>query len=181
MTRLAALLARASRSLEGAAMKLSVLLLAILLVLMNVEVVGRYLVGYSTLIADEYGGYIYTWIVLLGAVHLLRSDKYLTMTVLTKQYLRLQTLFGLVSAAVGLAVSVVSLYAAFSLVRNSALFGARSIQPSSTPLVFPQAILPVGYGLLCLAYVEEILRRLLGLPSRRGDDEPETYGAGEVG
>jgi hypothetical protein len=35
--------------------------------------------------------------------------------------------------------------------------------------VWPQLILPVGYALLCLAYVEEILRRVLGLEPRRGD------------
>ena len=54
-----------------------------LLALMNVEIFARYLFGKSTLIADEYGGYFYAWIVLLGAVHLLRSDKYLTVTLLT--------------------------------------------------------------------------------------------------
>lgn len=61
-------------------MKLSALLLVALLLLINVEVFGRYLFNYSTLVADEYGGYLYAWIVLLGGVHLLRSDRYLTMT-----------------------------------------------------------------------------------------------------
>ena len=54
-----------------------------LLALMNVEVFMRYVFSKSTLLADEYGGYFYAWIVLLGAVHLLRSDKYLTVTLLT--------------------------------------------------------------------------------------------------
>ena len=57
------------------------------------------------------------------------------------------------------------------LVGNSARFASRSIQPSATPLVWPQLILPAGYGLLCLAYVEEIARRLRGLPPRRDDAE----------
>ena len=38
----------------------------------------------------------------------------------------------------------------------------------------------VGYGLLSLAYIEEILRRVVGLPPRRSDDDPETYGIGDV-
>ena len=59
-----------------------------LLTLMNVEVFARYLFGKSTLIADEYGGYFYAWIVLLGAVHLLRSDKYLTVTLADRPPLR---------------------------------------------------------------------------------------------
>ena len=68
---------------EGLALKLSALLMLALLVLMNVEVFARYLFARSTLLADEYSGYFYAWIVLLGAVHLLRSDKYLTVTLLT--------------------------------------------------------------------------------------------------
>ena len=38
----------------------------------------------------------------------------------------------------------------------------------------------IGYSLLSLAYVEEILRRTLGLAPRRADDDPETYGIGDV-
>ena len=40
-----------------------------LLVLINVEVVARYLFARSTLIADEYGGYLMAWITLLGSGH----------------------------------------------------------------------------------------------------------------
>jgi len=157
-------------------------LLLLLLALANVEVVARYVFNSSTLVADEYGGYIYTWIVLLGAVHLLRSDRYLTMSaVVDRLSERARNGLGVLAALVGLVVSAVSLYAAWTLVRTSYTFGTRSIQPSATPLVLPQCALIVGYALLCLAYVEEILRRAAGLPPRRSDDEPDTYGAGEVG
>jgi hypothetical protein len=54
------------------------------------------------------------------------------------------------------------------------------MQPSATPLIYPQFAMLIGYGLLSLAYVEEILRRLVGLPPRRGDDDPGTYGIGDV-
>ena len=56
------------------------LLLVALLILINVEVVARYVFGRSTLVADEYGGYLMAWITMLGAVHLLRADRHLTMT-----------------------------------------------------------------------------------------------------
>ena len=171
-----------SRSLEATAMAVSVALLGVLLALMNVEIAARYLFNASTLVADEYGGYIYTWIVLLGAVHLLRSDRYLTMTaVVDRLSPRLRNVFGLLGGFIGLAVSAICLDAAWALLKSSYLFGTRSIQPSATPLALPQAILPVGYGLLCLAYAEEIFRRLAGFRPRRADDAPETYGIGEIG
>jgi len=166
---------------EGLALKLSALLMVALLVLMNVEVFARYLFAKSTLIADEYAGYFYAWIVLLGAVHLLRSDKYLTVTLLTDRLSpRSQNIAAIFAALIGLAVSLVSLSSTYSIVQQTWMFGTRSMQPSATPLIYPQAAMLIGYGMLSLAYVEEILRRLLGLPPRRSDDDPETYGVGDV-
>lgn len=162
---------RALARLEGRLIDVACLLLVLLLVLINVEVAGRYVFSTSTLIADEYGGYLFAWIVLLGAVNLLRSDRYLTMTWLVDRLpAPVQNMVGIVSAAIGLAVSAVALYATAMLTLASWRFGSVSIQPSATPLVWVQIILPAGYALLCLVYVEEILRRLLGLEPRRNDD-----------
>lgn len=177
---LASALTAILRQLEGLAIRLAVALLVFLLILMNVEVAGRYLLGFSTLIADEYGGYSYVWIVMLGAVHLLRSDRYLTMTLVIDRFPKLRNAFGILAAVVGLAVSAVSLESTFDLVDNSWRFGTRSINPSSTLIILPQFILPFGFLMLCFAYVEELVRRFAGLPPRRNDDDPDTYGEGEA-
>lgn len=159
-------------SIEVALDRLAAFLLIALLVLINVEVVARYVFNTSTLVADEYGGYLMAWITMLGAVHLLRADRHLTMTACVDRLSpRARNVAGTVAAIIGLAVCVVLLYATWTLVANSARFGSRSIQPSATPLVWPQLVMPVGYALLCLAYVEEIVRRLRGLPPRRDSDE----------
>jgi TRAP-type C4-dicarboxylate transport system permease small subunit len=164
-------LARIFASTEFALGRLAGLLLVALLILINVEVVARYVFGGSTLIADEYGGYLMAWITMLGAIHLLRADRHLSMTWLVDRLSpRVQNLVGICAALLGLAISAVLLYATYLLVAGSARFGTTSIQPSATPLVWPQLILPIGYALLCLAYVEEILRRLLGLSPRRSGD-----------
>lgn len=174
-------LGTALKFVEGVVMKLSAIFLVALLVLINVEVFGRYLFGYSTLLADEYGGYLYAWIVLLGGVHLLRSDRYLMMTsVLERMPRRGQNWVGILGTLIGLAVCLVALISSTGLVMTSFNFGARSGQPSNTLIAFPQAAMVVGYGLLCIAYVEELLRRALGLPPRRADDDKDTYGVGEI-
>jgi TRAP-type C4-dicarboxylate transport system permease small subunit len=157
---------------EAALGRLAAFLLIALLVLINVEVAARYVFNTSTLIADEYGGYLMAWMTMLGAVHILRADRHLTMTALVDRLSpRGQNVAGVVAALIGLAISAVLLYATCVLVGNTARFGTRSIQPSATPLLWPQLIMPLGYALLCLAYVEEIARRLYGLPPRREDDE----------
>jgi TRAP-type C4-dicarboxylate transport system permease small subunit len=181
MTALITAFGRVLHVCEGLALKLSALLMLALLVLMNVEIFARYLFNRSTLIADEYSGYFYAWIVLLGAVHLLRSDKYLTVTLLTDRLSpRAQNVAAIFAGLIGLGVSVVSLSSTYSIVQQTWMFGTRSMQPSATPLIYPQAAMLVGYSLLSLAYVEEILRRSFGLPPRRGEDDPETYGIGDV-
>lgn len=166
------LLARILASTEFALGRLAGGLLVALLILINVEVVARYVFNGSTLVADEYGGYLMAWMTMLGAVHLLRADRHLTMTWLVDRLSpRAQNAVGIGAALIGLGISAVLLYSTGTLVAASARFGTVSIQPSATPLVWPQLILPAGYALLCLAYVEEILRRLLGLPPRRGDED----------
>ena len=96
--------------------------------------------GKSTLLADEYGGYFYAWIVLLGAVHLLRSDKYLTVTLLTDRLSpRGRNAAAIFAGVIGLGVSLVSLSSTYSIVQQSWMFGTRSMQPSATPLIYPQA------------------------------------------
>ncbi len=166
-------------SAEAALGRLAGLLLIALLILINVEVVARYAFGTSTLVADEYGGYLMAWITMLGAIHLLRADRHLMMTlVIDKLSQRAQNLVGICAAVIGLAISAVLLYATYLLVASSARFSTTSIQPSATKLMWPQLILPIGYALLCLAYVEEIVRRLMDLPPRRGDDVGDIGGIG---
>jgi TRAP-type C4-dicarboxylate transport system permease small subunit len=177
VTRLVEGIGRALGRIESGLTGLADLLLVLLLVLINVEVVARYGFGRSTLIADEYGGYLFAWITMLGALHLLRSDKFLMMTWLVdKLSARTRNLIGIGSALIGLAVSLVSLYAAVVLVQSAWRFGTVSIQPSATPIVWPQLVLPIGYGVLVLAYVEEILRRALGFEPRR--DRPDIVRGG---
>lgn len=172
---------RALAFTEGAALKLSSLMLILLVVLVNVEVFGRSFFNYSTEIADEYGGYMYAWIVLLGSVHLLRSDRYLTMTMVTDRLSpRAQAVIGMIGSFVGLAVAVISLWGCWQVWEQSVRFGTRSSQPSETRLYYPQFMMLVGYGMLVLAYIEEIACRALGMQPRRASDDEETYGVGEV-
>jgi TRAP-type C4-dicarboxylate transport system permease small subunit len=168
--------------LEGLALKLSALFLIGLVVLINFEIFSRYLFNYSTRIADEYSGYFYAWIVLLGGVHLLRSDRYLMMTsILDKMSARGQNFIYIIAAFVGLSLCAACLLSVSELAWLSLRLGTQSTQPSGTPLIYPQMALPVGYGLLCAAYLEEILRRSVGLPPRRAEDDTETYGVGDTG
>ena len=55
----------------------SVLLLG-MFALINVEVAMRYLMGASTLVADEYAGYMFAALVFLGMNHAIHAEKLIT-------------------------------------------------------------------------------------------------------
>ncbi len=158
-------------------MALSGALLVALLALINVEVVARYVFARSTMIADEFGGYLFAWIVLLGAIQALRGDRYLSMTALVDRVgPHGRAALAIVGAATGLAVSLVLLHATLDLALTSYRFGTRSIQPSGIGLFWVQLPLPVGYALLVLAFVEEICRRAAGLAPRRAEGDAAAGG-----
>ncbi|MCK6452309.1 MAG: TRAP transporter small permease [Alphaproteobacteria bacterium] len=142
-------------------------LLVALTVLINVEVVLRYLFGGSTLIADEYGGYLFVWLTLLGFGHALRTGQFLRVEAGVERFgPRLQAACGALAALVGMAVAAVATWACFNTFALSLRFGTVSIQPSATPLWLPQAVMPFAMGWLCLLYLDALVRSLKALDGR---------------
>lgn len=162
--------------LAAALLALSMLLLAAMLVLINVEVAGRYLFAYSTLISDEYSGYLFTWIVLCGFLYALRSESLLRVNlVVARTSGRVRDALEVINAACGVALAAIATYGAWQTFSISWLFQTASSHASQTPLYIPQVILPIGMGLLGLAFLEELIRRalvLFGIPAARRGQGP---------
>jgi len=139
-------------------------LLGAMAVLINVEVIGRYAVGFSTLIADEYSGYLFAWMTMLCFIFALRQDRMLKVeTALRAIPLRGRNAAMLISGLVGLIVALVLAYATWQLLSINWLFGSVSLQPSRTPIWIPQMVMPIGFVLLAIAYLERFLLALLHL------------------
>ena len=138
-------------------------MLVAMVVLISVEILGRYFFRFSTLIADEYSGYLFVWATFLGFAHALRTGQFLRVEMLVVRLApRLRNALEILAAAAGLVVAAIAAWGTWKLVYTSWRFGSLSIQPSATPLLIPQLIMPLGLLLLCLLYVEEIWRRLAG-------------------
>lgn len=155
MRHLSSFVDRASAALCDA----SGLLLLAMAVLINVEVVARYVFNGSTLIADEYAGYAFVWMTLLGFAHALR----------TGQFLRVEALFvrfgsrgragcELASAIVGTIVAAIATWSSLQLFLTSWRFGTVSIQPSATPIWIAQIAVPFGLAWLTICYVDLVSR-----------------------
>lgn len=164
------LIGRALDRLAAGLLMVSTLMLAAMVVLINVEVAGRYIFGFSTLVADEYAGYLFTWIVLAGFLHALRSDALLRVgIVLDRLSGRPRALLDLVNALLGIVLCAIVAYAAWRTVSTSLLFQTASSHASRTPLWIPQLAMPVGMALLGVGFLERAVRHLVDLIRGEGE------------
>lgn len=142
--------------------------------LINTEVLGRYIFGFSTLISDEYSGYLFTGMTMLCLLHGLRSGRILRVEALAYRLPpKGQDLLLLPTTLIGLFVSVVLTKATFTLLSMNWMFNSVSLQPSQTPLWIPQALMPLGFALLGLGYLERFLTALLRLSGHMPRDAEE--------
>lgn len=149
----------------------SAILLALMGLLMNVEIFSRYLLKTSTQIADEYSGYLFTWMTLFCFLTALRSGRLLRVeAAINKMPRGLQRALEVIGAGVGAAASFVLTLSTWNIAAASLEFGTRSLQTSETPLFYPQIAMPICLGLLTLGFIETGLRHLFGLATA----EPET-------
>jgi TRAP-type C4-dicarboxylate transport system permease small subunit len=132
-------------------------LLAAMAILINVEIVFRYAFNSSTLISDEYSGYLFVWATLLGFGYALQNGQFLKVeTLVSRLSARGRHATEALGALCGLFVAAVCVYATGVLFYASWRFGTASIQPSATPLWLPQLVLPLGFAGLCILYLHQL-------------------------
>jgi TRAP-type transport system small permease protein len=142
-------------------------LLAAMALLIGAEILLRGVSGKSTLIADEYSGYLFVWITMIGFSHALQIGSFLRVESFVSRFgPRGQAASELLAATAGFFVSVVCIYATGKLVLASWTFGTVSIQPSTTPLWIPQLVLPLGFVALAVLYLGLLLKSWRRLRSR---------------
>ena len=150
----------------------AILLLA-MIVLINVEVTGRYLLGFSTLISDEYSGYLFCWIVMLGLLFALRSDRLLRVDAIYLMVPRaIRRVLDIVSALLGTLLCGILTYAVWETLWLSWLFNTASNSASETRLYLIQFMMPLGLGMLTLAFAELMIRRIVAPDSAAERDAP---------
>jgi TRAP-type C4-dicarboxylate transport system permease small subunit len=136
--------------------------LALMAVLINVEIIARYGFNTSTLISDEYSGYLFVGCTLLAFGYAFNAGQFLRVDAVVHRLRgRPRAASELVAATAGLAVSAICVYATWQLFEASWRLGTRSIQPSATPLWIVQIIVPFAFGWLALLYLGAIARLLL--------------------
>lgn len=133
--------------------------LFLMILLINIEVVGRYLFNFSTLIVDEYGAYLFVACTFFGMAYSFKQGHFLRVTMaMSRMSLTSVRYFYFGACIVGFLFSIIITCEVVKLTYTSYLFNSKSIQPSGTPLVIPQLILPIGMVLVTLSFLTEAIR-----------------------
>ncbi len=150
-------------TLAGAA--LAAVAVVLVLALICLEVLLRGAFGMSTLVADEFSGYLNVAIIYLGLAYTLHRGGFVRVEIVY------QKLTGFTAALarwiillVSLTYVAIVLYYMIQYVAYSYAGGIRSFSVSQTPLYLPQSLIVIGSAILLLQLVAYLLQRVRELP-----------------
>lgn len=132
--------------------------------LITVEVVARKLFGFSTLMADEYSGYLLVAMVSFGLADTLSIGGHVSVEILTERLgVLARGLVGLATNLVGFGFAVLWSWHSLTLVMTSYNGQITSIMQMRTPLYLTQIPLLIGVIVLSAGFVEEVIKSILFL------------------
>ncbi len=146
---------------------IAVLLMTLLI---TVEVVGRRVLNFTTLIADEFSGYLLVVITFMGAAYTLKSGGFTRMELVYNQFKTtgrrvLDFVFNLVS----LAFLIILDYWLWDHIISNYRSSMASISILQTPLYIPKLFMGVGATLLLFQVILELVA--LFRPQPKNDKE----------
>ena len=150
-----------NRWLSLAGVTLTSLSIVGLVGLVLVEIIGRSFFDYSTMIADEYSGYLYLSIVFLGLAYGLNHQSHIRITIITSRLGKeanrwIDTAIGVA----GMGMMAVVIYYTWLLVEDTKSMDMVSESVSQTPLYLTQIPMLVGSALLWIALLNFTLERI---------------------
>jgi TRAP-type C4-dicarboxylate transport system permease small subunit len=146
---------------------MSAVMLLLMMVLLGLEIGDRALFKSSTQIADEYSGYLFTWVTMCCFLYAQRTDRLLRVDSLRNRFSpRVRAAADGVAALLAAILTAVLVYATWSTFSVSMQFSSVSIQSSQTPLSIPQVIMPIGFTLLTIAFMHSGITSILQASGR---------------
>jgi len=136
-------------------------LLLILTGLILAEIVMRSFFDRSTMIADEYSGYLYLAMVFIALGYTFRENGHIRITLLSSRFSeRGQRRIDIFAATILLGLLGFILYYSVRMVLDAYRFEMVSETVSETPIWLTQLPIPIGIALFILAVLAFLLRRI---------------------
>ena len=134
----------------------------VMVLLITLEVVGRKLFGFSTLVADEFSGYLLVVATFMGAAYTLKMKGFTRMEVIYNRFRdRGRWIIDLVFSLVSLIFLIIICYWLWVHITSSYRSRLTSISILQTPLFIPQLFMGIGVSFLLFEVVLEIVNLFL--------------------
>lgn len=160
MTRIVTLLDRVSLVLATTAAAIAAAILAALFVVIQYEVVLRFVFNSPTSWTNEVSTFAISWVGFLGAAYVLRIGRHLEVDVLTTRIsFPARRLLGTVTDLIGCGFCVFTAFLGKRFVDIAILMRASSASELDTPLWIPYLAIPIGFSLLALEFLVRALSR----------------------
>ncbi len=126
-------------------------------ILVFIEVICRSIFGFSTLIADEYGGYLLCASTFFAGPILMADDGFLRVDIVyLKLKGKLKKVIDFIIWSTALVFCGYLFWFCLHVVRSSLSINAVSAYISKTPMVYPQSIMLIGLALLLLEVIVKL-------------------------
>jgi len=140
---------------------LSSLLIIALALLILVEIISRHFFDLSTMIADEYSGYLYLSSIFLGLAYTLQENAHIRINVITSKLSKKSNKFiDIFAGLISMAVFIFILYRTILFTYDSYSMEMLSENVSETPLYLTQIVMPIGIILLIIAMLAFIIKKV---------------------
>ena len=140
---------------------LSALLLVSLTLLILTEIFIRYFFNLSTMIADEYGGYLYLALIFLGLAYTFNENAHIRINIVTSKMSEKSNRFvDVIAGIITILILLFALYRTILFTYDSYSMEMVSEAVSATPLYLTQLVMPLGITLFLLVVIVFVLKGL---------------------
>ena len=140
---------------------LSSILLVSLVLLILTEIFIRYFFNTSTLIADEYSGYLFLASVFLGLSYTFKENAHIRINILTSRMSEKSNKFiDIFAGSITIVVLLFALYRTILFTFDSYEMQMLSESVSQTPLYLTQLVMPLGISLFILSVLIFVIKGL---------------------
>ena len=138
----------------------SILLVSLVLLILS-EIFIRYFFNTSTLIADEYSGYLFLASVFLGLSYTFKENAHIRINILTSRMSeKSNKLIDIFAGSITIVVLLFALYRTILFTFDSYEMEMLSESVSQTPLYLTQLVMPLGLSLFILSVLIFVIKGL---------------------
>lgn len=131
-----------------------------------IEVITRYVLRSPLMLADEFGGYALVTISIIGLAYTLKEGGHIRIRfVVSRLPVKVSNWLRVLTLTIALVYAVVASKVSYGFIVDAFQRHIRSSSWLTTPLAWPQMVIPIGFSLLCLVLMIEIAKAIIDIRS----------------